>query len=283
MKKLTPLSFILIAVITISTLSFCTTPAYAQEIEWEEVNILLYTKNGKGFVHDNIPNSIEAIKALGEEYGFTVDATEDPADFTEDNLKKYDAIVFSNTNNEVFDTDAQKVAFMRYIQAGGGFVGIHSASGTEREWKWFKQLLGGTFLWHEPYQKFTVKILDHGHPSLAHLPARWEKEDECYYLSEMNLDLNILAVNDMSTLTIPDKKKRQQPKTFGDIFPSVWSQEFDGGRQWYTSLGHSKEDYKDPDFRKHILGGIQSVIGDQKPLNYEEAYAQSPDDYKIEK
>jgi type 1 glutamine amidotransferase len=270
-------SVVFLAFIAFLTSCSSSTSALAQRVNWEKVNILLYTKNGKGFVHDNIPNSIKAIKALGGENGFTVDASEDPADFTEDNLKKYDAIVFSNTNNDVFDTDAQKVAFMRYIQAGGGFVGIHSASGTERQWKWFKQLLGGTFLWHEPYQEFTVRILEKDHPSLAHLPRNWEREDELYYLTELNPDLNILAVNDMTTLTNPNKD-RQRPKTFGNVFPSVWSHEFDGGRQWYTSLGHNKEDYKDPNFRKHILGGIQWVIGDQEPLDYSKAYAQSPND-----
>jgi type 1 glutamine amidotransferase len=279
MKKLITLFSILITVIGILTISFYSFPASAQnqKVDWEKVNVLLYTKNGEGFVHDNIPNSIEAIIALGKEHGFTVDTSEDPSDFTENNLKKYDAIIFSNTNNEVFNTDAQKVAFMRYIQAGGGFVGIHSASGTERQWKWFKQLLGGTFLWHEPYQKFSVKILDQTHPSLAHLPERWEKEDECYYLSEMNVNLKVLAVNDLSTLQIPDKKERQKPLTFGNVFPSVWCQEFDGGRQWYTSLGHNKKDYNDPVYRKHILGGIQWVIGNQEPLDYKKASAESPE------
>lgn len=270
---------IVVAFIIISCFSFCTFPTSEQIVNWEEIKILLYTKNGKGFVHDNIPNSIQAIRALGDEYGFSVDTSEDPRDFSEENLKQYDAVVFSNTNNEVFETDSQKVAFMRYIQAGGGFVGIHSASGTERDWKWFKQLLGGTFYWHEPRQKFSVKIIDGNHPSLAHLPQTWErKDDECYYLTEMNFDLNILAVNDLTSLQVEGKNKMPKPTTFGSVFPSVWSQEFDGGRQWYTSLGHNKEDYLDSDFRRHILGGIKSVISDGKPLDFSKAYAQSPDD-----
>lgn len=251
--------------------------AYAQNnVKWKKVQVLLYTKNGKGYVHDNIPNSIEAIKALAAQNGFKLDVSEDPGVFTEENLKKYDALIFSNTNNNVFDTDAQKVAFMRYIQAGGGFMGIHSASGTERQWKWFKQCLGGTFFFHEPYKRFDVVILDHSHPSLAHLPERWSKEDECYYLKEMNVDLTVLAVNDMSVFL--DKANPRRPNTFGNVFPSVWCQEFDGGRQWYTSLGHNKEDYKTPEFRQHILGGLQWVIGKQKPLDYRKAYASSPDD-----
>ncbi len=141
-------------------LAFFSLPAQAQKIKWNKVKILVYTKNGKGYIHDNIANSVEAIQALGKQYGFTVDASEDPSKFTDENLKQYDALVFSNTNNDVFDTDAQRVALMRYIQAGGNLVGLHSACGTERSWTWFKNLLGGTFFWHEPGQSFTVNILD---------------------------------------------------------------------------------------------------------------------------
>jgi len=242
-------------------------------VNWATVRLLVYTKNGTGYVHDNIPASIETIKELAAEHKFAVDASDDPAVFTDDNLKKYSAIVFSNTNNVVFDTDAQRVALMRYVQAGGGFVALHSASGTERTWKWFAGLLGGAFARHAPFQKFSVLILDRTHPSVAHLPERWEKEDECYYLVRMNVNLQVLAVNDLTSVQDPKEK----PATFGDVFPSVWYQEFDGGRQWYTSLGHRKDDYARPEFRRHILGGIRSVVR-RAPLDYTRAYAVSPAD-----
>ena len=247
-----------------------------EAVNWSKVRLLVYTKNGKGYVHDNIPGSIEAIRALAREHHFSIDASDDPAVFTDDNLKKYTALVFSNTNNAVFDTDAQRVALMRYVQAGGGFVALHSASGTEREWRWFARLLGGAFSCHAPFQKFGVLILDRTHPSVAHLPERWETEDECYYLVRMNVNMRILAVNDLSTIQDPKEK----PATFGDVFPSVWYQEFDGGRQWYTSLGHRKDDYARPEFRQHLLGGIRSVVRDA-PLDYSRAYATSPADAPV--
>ncbi len=103
--------------------------------------ILVYTKNGKGFVHDNIPASIEALQKLGKEHGFQVDTSANSSVFTAENLKQYDALVFSNTNNETIDTEEQKKAFQQYIQHGGGFVAIHSASGSEREWPWYWQVL----------------------------------------------------------------------------------------------------------------------------------------------
>jgi len=242
-------------------------------LDWTTVRLLFYTKNGTGYVHDNIPASIEAINELAREHRFSVDVSNDPGVFTDDNLTKYSALVFSNTNNVVFDTDAQRVALMRYVQAGGGFVGIHSASGAERTWKWFAGLLGGAFSRHAPIQRFGVLVLDRTHPSLAHLPARWDREDECYYLVRMNVNMQILAVNDLTTIQDPKEK----PSTFGDVFPSVWYQEFDGGRQWYTSLGHRKEDYAGAELRRHLLGGIESVVR-ETPRDYSRAYAVSPGD-----
>lgn len=250
------------------------TQSQRRALDWSKIRVLVYTKNGKGYVHDNIANSIEAIKALGREHRFAVDASDDPAAFTDDNLKTYHALVFSNTNNTVFDTDAQRVALMRYVQAGGGFAAIHSASGTERTWNWFAAMLGGRFVRHPPFQKFAVRLLDRSHPSVAHLPEVWEREDECYYLARMNVNLRVIAVNDLTTIKDP---KAEAPAAFGDVFPSVWYQEFDGGRQWYTSLGHHKDDYTRPEFRRHILGGIQSVVRTTPP-DYTRAYARSPDD-----
>ncbi len=249
----------------------------AQSVDWKQVKVLVYTKNGEGFVHDNIENSVIALRALGEQHGFAVDVTDDPSAFTDENLQQYNALVFSNTNNNVFDTDAQRVSLMRYIQAGGGFVGIHSASGTERKWTWFKQLLGATFYWHDRFQPFTVNIIDATHPSVTHLPRKWErvKGDEFYYLKQMNVNLHVVAVNDATTLKGEDERRLD---TFGDVFPSVWCHEFDGGRSWYTSLGHDKGDYLDEEFRKHILGGIEWTVNPLRKRDYSKAYATSPQD-----
>ena len=76
--------------------------------------VLVFTLNGEGYVHDNIPASVAAIKNLCRDNNFKVDISDVPTVFTEENLKQYDALIFSNTNNKVFDTDAQKLALMRY-------------------------------------------------------------------------------------------------------------------------------------------------------------------------
>ncbi|MDX2246347.1 MAG: ThuA domain-containing protein [Bacteroidia bacterium] len=217
--------------------------------------VLVYTKNGKGYVHDNLEAATAAIKKLGIEHGFDVDASADPAVMTGENLQKYDALIFASTNNETFDTDAQKQAFQRYIESGGGFVGIHSASGSERQWPWFQQMLGGKFRRHPPLQTFSIEVKDRFHPSTLALGSRWEWEDECYYLDHLNPGIHVLLAADLTT--IEDEKKDEYPgKNFGDLFPISWYQEQYGGRQWYTALGHKIEYYSNPVFLQHILGGI---------------------------
>jgi type 1 glutamine amidotransferase len=230
--------------------------------------VLVYTKNqvkdekGKAlYVHDNIPASVAAIKKLGMENGFDVDVSDDPAAFTDANLKRYKALVFDNTNNEIFDNEEQKAALQSYIRAGGGFVGIHSACGSMRKWPWFWSMLGGKFVRHPRLQPFTVKVKDAKDPSTAHLPPTFQWEDEFYFLDNMPGDLHVLLVGDLTTLNDPDKGKYWKS---GDEVPLAWRHQFDGGREWYTALGHKSEYYSDPRLTKLILGGILWAMGDEK-------------------
>ena len=244
------------------------------KVNWKKVKVLVYTKNGKGYVHENIAAGSAAIQQLGTQYGFGVDVSDDPADFTEENLKKYTLLIFNNTNNEVFDNDEQKVAFMRYVQAGGGFVGIHSATGTERQWPWFKRLIGASFLRHAKHQPFKEIIIDNNHPSTSFLPRIWQRDDECYFFKEYNPDIRVLIVHDLGPLDDNDK-----PTYYGGASsPSVWCHAFDGGRQWYTSLGHDSATYATAEFQRHIMGGIIWVVGNNQPLDYSKSRAKTPND-----
>lgn len=221
-------------------------------------NILVFTKNGEGFVHDNIEANVDMFLRLGEQYDFRVDSTSNSAIFSTSDLFQYDAIVFANTNNKVFENEEEKEGLIQFNRQGKGIVGIHIACGTEREWDWFKQMIGGTFDFHPRLQKFNVCIVDDKHPSARDIPPVWEVEDELYILKEMNPTVRVLMVSDFSS---PDfQYSRPMPNTFGTVFPSVWCNEFDGGRQWVTTLGHKKEDYSDSLFISHIVGGLQWVL-----------------------
>lgn len=225
--------------------------------------VLIYTRNhvtnGKGFVHDNIPASIAAIREICAAKGVDCDHSEDPSVFTAANLAKYKAVVFSNSNNEAFSDPGQSVAFTSYIEGGGGFVGIHSASGSERKNPDFKRILGGTFKWHTPNQKFNVVVADPKHPSTAALPAVWTWKDEGY-LCDMVPGLHVLLEMDASSVPNPPREK-WAIKFEGDRYPLAWCHQVGKGRSFYTALGHDIACYSDPVFRKHIAGGIFWVLG----------------------
>ncbi len=253
-----------------------TTSLFAQKNEnnLKGKRVLVFTKNGKGYVHENISASIAAFQKLGTEYAFKVDTTTNSALFTDNNLKKYDALIFSNTNNDVFDNEEQKVAFMHYIQAGGGFMGLHSAIGTERNWKWFKLMMGATFLRHPVFQKYTVHVLDKTHPTMKGLASSWETNEECYYFKEINPSIRVLMYADISAIKESDSTKFTKPDVFGNRYPSAWCQEFDGGRIFYTALGHDKSNYSDDTYLALILSGLKWVVDKPKP-DYKKARATS--------
>lgn len=254
---------------------FCLCSSALQTLAKPPVRVLVYTRNGKGYVHKNIDASVKCLIKMGLEKGFAVDTTSDPEVFTRERLSVYKAVIFSNSNNEAFLTDGQRLCFMHYIQAGGGFVGIHSACGSERGWEWFGQMLGGFFLWHPPFEEYALVNIDTLHPANKALPKKWIKSDECYYFRQMNPDLHVLWAADTKTLndTMP-------PDAFGRYYPAVWCHEFDGGRQWYTALGHEPSDYSDPLFVSHLWAGIKWILDNPRKLDYSKAYSRTITEYQ---
>ncbi|MCW3089005.1 MAG: hypothetical protein JWP81_74 [Ferruginibacter sp.] len=240
--------------------------------------VLVYIKNGKGYVHDNIASAVASIGELAAANQFKIEVSDDPAVFTENNLKKYTLLIFASTNNDVFDTDSQRLAFRRYIEAGGGFVGIHSVTGTERKWKWFKMMVGETFSWHAKFQLFSVKNMDPMHPSMQGVPAIWEREDECYFGKELYPGIKILMAHDLHSLHADSTELFKNAGSFSDFFPAVWWQHFEGGNIWITTLGHSKETYQDAVYKNHLLQGIKFIADQSKGINYSNAHAVSKDD-----
>jgi type 1 glutamine amidotransferase len=221
--------------------------------------VLVYTRNytssGKGYVHENIQSSVDAIKKMGVEDGFAVDVSDDPATFSEANLRQYAALIFSNSNNEAFSTDAQRNAFKSYIESGGGFVGIHSASGSERDWPYFWSVLGGKFAAHPKMQPLTIQVTEPLFPAVKNIPAQFEWTDECYFIDHLNPDMHPVLVTDRSKLSSLEAMKIDV-SSFPNPLPLAWYHQFDGGREFYLALGHNKEDYANPILCKIIENGI---------------------------
>ena len=225
--------------------------------------LLVYTRNytpdGKGYVHDNIATSVDAIRQIGEANGYTVDSSADPKVFTGDNLKQYKVLVFSSSNNEAFENDAQREVFKRFIQAGGGYVGLHSATGSERAWPYYQAVAGGKFDRHPKLQPFTVTVKNSKSPVTRGLPATFEWEDECYYHVNINPDIHVLLTADPAKLVDPGK-----PRFPGESIPLAWYHNYDGGREIYIALGHKKEHYSNPILRNLITGAILWAANEAK-------------------
>ncbi|MFF4234103.1 ThuA domain-containing protein [Streptomyces sp. NPDC001820] len=222
-------------------------------------SVLVFSKV-TNFYHDSIPAGIEAIKKLGSENGFEVEVTNDAAAFSDTNLARFQAIVFNNTNSTPEKGDLlgaeQRAALQKYIRGGGGWVGLHAASASERDWGWYEGLVGAIFDKHPAVQTGRIKVLDHAHPSTKGLPELWERTEEWY-----NWRTNPTGkVHTLAQIKVRDGITGLDE---GVDHPWSWCQNYDGGRSWFTAGGHAKSAFQEEGFLKHILGGIQWAAGNK--------------------
>lgn len=242
---------------TLATVLLCTTlnfihitSATAQGMP----KVLVFSKTA-GFHHNSIAKGIPAIQKLGTENNFAVDETTDATKFTTENLKQYAAVIFLSTTGDVLNAE-QEDAFKKYIEAGGGYVGIHAATDCEYDWAWYGELSGAYFKGHPREQKAKIIVVDDKNIATKHLPKVWERTDEWYTFKKAPENVHVL-------LKIDEKSYDQQGDNLkmGENHPMAWYHDFDGGRAFYTELGHTDESYADPLYLKHILGGIQYAMG----------------------
>ncbi len=210
--------------------------------------ILVFTKTA-GYRHKSIEKGVETLKELGRRNNFRITQTEDSLQFNAANLKKYQLVIFLSTTMDVLDAEQQE-AFENYIKKGGSFMGIHAATDTEYEWPWYGKLVGAYFNGHpnKPnVREAKMQVVDKNHHSTAHLSDTWTRSDEWYNFKGINPEIKVLINLDESSY---------EGGTNGDNHPIAWYHTFDGGRAFYTGGGHTEESFDEPDFRKHLVGGI---------------------------
>jgi cytochrome c len=239
----------------------------------KKAKILVFSKT-KGYRHASINVGKPAIQKLGTENEFDVDTTENAAAFTEDNLKNYAAVVFLSTTGDVLDLQQQN-AFKRYIQAGGGYVGVHAAADTEYDWWWYNKLVGAWFKSHPKTQKARIiKMPVDDKRFEVQTPENWERTDELYNYRAISGDLKVLYKLDESSY-----EGGENPEDH----PWAWYHDFDGGRSFYTGMGHTDESWTEPEFLAHLTSGIKYAIGDNK-INYSKAQEKPrPEDNRYSK
>lgn len=224
----------------------------------KKIHVLVFSKTEQ-FRHESIEAGKAAIEKMSAERGFTADFTEDAELFTEKNLKNYHSVIFLNTTGEVLN-DQQQEAFERFIQAGGGYVGIHSATDTEYKWAWYGGLAGAYFLDHpmDPSNVQTGKfsVTEKNHWATEGMPEEFDWTDEFYSFRNISPKINVVLTVDESTY-----KGGKNP----DFHPMSWYQEYDGGRSFYTAMGHTDEAFSDPLFLNHLWAGIKYAAGGENP------------------
>jgi PKD repeat protein/glucose/arabinose dehydrogenase len=261
MRRQRKLLFALLAAITLLLPS--TAAAATESATDANFRVLVFSKV-TNFYHDSIPAGVTAIRQLGEQQGFTVEATTDAGAFTDANLARFDALVFNNTNStptsgDLLDAD-QRAALQKFIRNGGGWVGLHAASASERDWSWYEGLVGTIFDQHADYSATggtfpgRIKVLDHAHPSTKGLPELWERSEEWY-----NWRANPTGkVHTLAQIKVRDGIPGLNE---GVDHPYSWCQNYDGGRSWFTAGGHSASSFQEPAFLQHLLGGIRWAAG----------------------
>nr|WP_315254747.1 ThuA domain-containing protein [uncultured Flavobacterium sp.] len=225
----------------------------------KQFKVLLVTETA-GWYHESIESGVTAINELARTHNFDVNRQQNAEKITENKLKNYDAVIFLSTTGNIFD-ESEKTAFQKFIQSGKGFVGLHAASDTEYNWEWYTKLVGRMFHIHPREQTAKLKILNHEFPGLESLPNSLLWTDEWYEFGPEKVSgLKYLIAVDEKTYDPAVVWKRNPSdligKGMGDFHPISWYHEFEGGRSFYTALGHIDNVYKNHWFLEHLYGGI---------------------------
>jgi cytochrome c len=218
----------------------------------DAVSLLVFSRT-VAFRHDSIPVGVQALTKLAVGRAWALAATEDASRFSDTGLAPYDAVIFLNTSGDVLD-DTQQAAFERFIRAGKGFIGIHSASDTEYDWPWYGQLVGAYFREHPAVQAADVVVEDAANPATAGLPNPWRRTDE-WYAFKSNPRPNVQVL-----LSLDESSFSPGSSNMGGDHPIAWCHEYDGGRAFYTALGHTSESFADPLFMGQLAGAVSWVL-----------------------
>lgn len=238
------LSFVLLVIFAFNSNS----SAFAKQKK-----VLIFSKTS-GFHHSSIKEGVVALQKMAVAYKFTADTTTDAQKFNTQNLKQYAAVVFLNTTGDVLNPQQEK-AFEAYIRSGGGFVGVHAATDTEFDWPWYGKLVGAYFVNHPAQQFANLEVIDAKTIATAYLPEVWNRKDEWYNFKDISPAINVL---------LNLQESSYEGGSNGQQHPMAWYHDFEGGRVFYTGLGHTAESYTEPLFLQHLWAGMQYAMGIKK-------------------
>jgi type 1 glutamine amidotransferase len=210
----------------------------------------------RGWHHESLHAGVLALKSMALRNFFDLVLFEDPNSFTDKNLEQYQVVIFLNTTGDIFDSAQQKV-MERFIQSGKGYVGIHSASDTEYGWDWYTKLVGRMFYIHPAIQTAKMQITDPSFPGTAGFSGNKWWTDEWYQFGPEKVnDLHYILAVDESSYNPKADWGTKSGEGMGAFHPIAWYHDFDGGRAFYTALGHLPTNFSDETFLNHLFAGI---------------------------
>lgn len=213
-----------------------------------------------GFQHASKKTARNMVEILSERNQWNVVSTDSASIFNPKDLLSFDVVIFNNNcgNEGRILSNGQQLAFQQYIRNGGGFVGIHCAAAIWKEegqfQQWFERLIGARMVDHPPVQQAKLIIEDASHPITQHLPSVWNITDEWH-----RFDHN--PRGNVNVLFSLDEDSYEGKQKMGGDHPFIWCQYFDGGRSFFTSLGHSPEIYALKEYQKMLQNGILWAAG----------------------
>ena len=228
------------------------------------MNVLAFSRT-TGFYHDSKPAAIKALYEIAHENKWKITFTEDSTFFSEQELMKYDAVIFLLTSGNNLLNEEAKLAFQKYIENGGGFVGIHTATDTEYKWPFFEILLGAHFLGHPPVHEGKLIIENRIHPATLCFGAdtlKWK--DEFYSFDRnprKNSNVKVLVSIDENSYNINENLWFKNVNIVMGDHPLIWCQNIGRGRSIQSALGHTADLYGMEIFRQHIRGAILWAAG----------------------
>jgi hypothetical protein len=246
----------LIHLLLAALLGLCASPALAKP------DAILIFSHTTGYRHDSIPAGIRAVTAIAKARGLAVVASEDPAMFDPGRLARFRAVVLLSPTTDPKNPQSEywvgprRTEFKRFVRSGGGIVAVHAAADSHYHWPWYGRLIGGRFQRHpEGTPKGRVTLANPGHPASRELPAIVTRTDEWYYFDDFDPTSTLLMTLDPASIGESDVNPN----------PVAWTRTVDGGRVFYTALGHTTQSYSEPFFLRHVANGLDWVLAAKRP------------------
>jgi len=223
--------------------------------------ILVFSKT-TGFRHgESIDASIPVINELAAKNKWTIYPTEEGGVFNAEQLAQFKLVIINNSTGRVLD-DGQQAALEKYVENGGSLMGIHGAGDDSHHWEWYeKNLLGAKFSHHPLNPQFQLANVtiqaDVDSTFSTNLAKSWSNTDE-WYVFFTQPEAKILYAIDGEKILPSGNMLWMTDKNFGmgKSHPVAWYKAVGKGKTFYTSMGHSKDVWANPDYVKLIENAI---------------------------